>query len=104
MEGSRLDFVNVRETSKEVILLPQHLRHVRIRDGLGLHPLGILRAELGRAPDEGDELIIVQVPDPHGPGRLHPVHGLKLPTQVHVAREHPETVLVRIIPTIRIIE
>jgi len=46
-----------------------------------------LTTQLGRAPKEGQKVIIVETPDPMGPSRLKPVRRLYHPHDADVSPE-----------------
>jgi len=49
------------------------------------HPIVCLTYELGAAPVEGQEAVVVQTPHPVTASRLHPIHQLQLPHQLQVS-------------------
>merc|ERR1719430_2888030 len=89
MKGSCFTLMDVRQTSKELIFLGEHLSHFLI--GNGLWSQSSLVSHLSRPPDEGYKLEIIKIPDSHGSSRLHSICKLEDTGGLHVSREHLES-------------
>lgn len=46
-----------------------------------------LTTQLSRAPKEGQEVIVIEAPDPMGPSGLKPIHRLHYPHDANVSPE-----------------
>ena len=89
VEGARLDLVDVSQAGEELILFEKHLCYFWVWDGLGLNPR--LVPKLSCSPDEGNKLVVIQVPHPHAPSRLHPITS-------HILRREGEVELLTCTP------
>ena len=68
---------------EDEVLPSQRVHHILVGYGLGRD--AALFDELGAAPDEGHELVVVETPDALAAGRLHPVALLQPLGQPQVA-------------------
>ena len=69
VEGARLDLVDVSQAGEELILFGKHLCYLWVWDGFWFNPR--LVPKLSCSPDEGNKLVVIQVPHTHAPSRLH---------------------------------
>ena len=81
--GRVLYLENVLDRSEDEVVSSQRERHVLITYSLG-RDAGLVY-ELRAAPDEGDELVVVEAPDSLAAGWLHPVTLLQLLCKSQVA-------------------
>lgn len=81
-KGSFLHLLHERDTREIKVLVREALEYILVVDRLRLHVLVI--NQLRRPKNEGQEVVVVQAPNPVGPSRLKAVNQLQFPHQVQV--------------------